>query len=297
MSFLWFLSQYRSNAGNTFFLLITSLGQEIFTAAVLCWLYWCVNKKHAYILGFSYFASGLLVQGLKITFRIPRPWGLDPDFQAVEKAVPNATGYSFPSGHTQSITALLGTLSLMLKKKPLKVLCFVVIFLVGFSRMYLGVHTPLDVSVGFAVTLICVLLFWYIFNKKEVVWEKPVLISICLLAASLLLMIYALVLYKSDAIEFNYVQDCFKASGAGVAFAAGYYCDNTQIRFREASGWKQRILRFSIGIVVTILLLEGLKPLIGASLQACFVRYFLAMIWVTAVYPALFVRFGKGGRS
>ena len=124
MSFLWFLSDLRTPAGDFFFQQITYLGQEIFVVAVICWLYWCVSKKSAYILGFSYFLSGLLIQALKITFRVPRPWKLDSSFKAVESALPEATGYSFPSGHTQSITALFGTLALSARKKWQTVLCF-----------------------------------------------------------------------------------------------------------------------------------------------------------------------------
>ena len=76
MTFLWFLSDLRTPTGDFFFQQITYLGQEIFVVAVICWLYWCVSKKSAYILGFSYFLSGLLIQALKITFRVPRPWTL-----------------------------------------------------------------------------------------------------------------------------------------------------------------------------------------------------------------------------
>ena len=107
MDFLNLLSQYRTPAGDVFFQGITLLAQETFVVVVICWLFWCSNKKLAYCLGFTYFTSGLLVQGLKITFRVPRPWLLDSAFEPVASAVPGATGYSFPSGNTQSITALL----------------------------------------------------------------------------------------------------------------------------------------------------------------------------------------------
>ena len=122
MEFLNFLAQYRTPAADAIFQAITLLAQETFVVVVICWLFWCSQKKLAYCLGFSYFTSGLLVQGLKITFRVPRPWILDPSFQPVASAVPGATGYSFPSGHTQSITALLGTLGFYFKKEPLQIL-------------------------------------------------------------------------------------------------------------------------------------------------------------------------------
>lgn len=141
MEFLEFLAGYRTGALDVFFQGVTYLAQEVFVIAVICWLYWCSNKKLAYTLGFSYFTSGLLVQGLKITFRIPRPWVLNPEFKAVESAVAGATGYSFPSGHTQSCTALFGTLGFHVKKAAAKILCGVMIFLIGFSRMYWLPHT------------------------------------------------------------------------------------------------------------------------------------------------------------
>ena len=293
MSFLWFLSDLRSPVLDFLFQKITTLGQEIFVMAVICWLYWCVEKKLAYILGFSYFTSGLLVQALKISFRVPRPWDLDPSFKAVESAIPAATGYSFPSGHTQSITALMGTLALGARKKWQAVLCVLIIFLVGFSRMYLGVHTPLDVSVGFLLSVISVLFCWYLFNKKQFIWDRPLTLSVILGIASILVCVYSLILYSSDMIDISYSRDCLKAAGAGCAFAIGFYVENTRIRFETAGELKTRILRFLIGAVVAVLLLKGLKPLIGTSLAASFIRYFLAVLWVLMVYPLLFVRFEK----
>ena len=65
MDFLNLLSQYRTPAGDVFFQGITLLAQETFVVVVICWLFWCSNKKLAYCLGFTYFTSGLLVQGLK----------------------------------------------------------------------------------------------------------------------------------------------------------------------------------------------------------------------------------------
>ena len=100
MSFLWTLSGIRTPLLDTIYQLITFLAQELVIIAVICALYWCIDKKLAVQIGFNYLCAGLLVQSLKITFRIPRPWVLDPEFKAVESAIPAATGYSFPSGHT-----------------------------------------------------------------------------------------------------------------------------------------------------------------------------------------------------
>lgn len=293
MEFLNLLAQYRTPLGDAFFQAVTLLAQETFVVVVICWLFWCSNKKLAYCLGFTYFSSGLLVQGLKITFRVPRPWLLDPNFQPVASAVPGATGYSFPSGHTQSITALLGTLGFYTKKKPLRFLCFLFVFLVGFSRMYLGCHTPQDVLVSFGVSIVCVFLCYHFLYKKEYFKNRESLVSVFMGIVCVVLLGYTLFLYKSGAIEFHYAQDCIKACGAGAAFSLGYYLTETYIPFTPPNSFQGQALRFIIGIAVTLLLQAGLKPIIGQSLAASFIRYFLVVFWIITVYPYVFYKKGK----
>lgn len=292
MEFLHFLSQFRTDGGDILFQLITYTAQELFVVGIICWLFWCSNKRLAYTLGFSYFTSGLLVQGLKITFRIPRPWILDSSFQPVASAVPGATGYSFPSGHTQSITALFVTAALHFRKHLHQILCFVVIFLVGFSRMYLGCHTPKDVIVSFSLSFLCVIFcYHYIYRKKS--FEKaPGKVAVIMLFISLALSFYSLFLEKTGYIDSIYAKDCLKAGGAGAAFALGYYLEQRFIRFRLPENTKHKILRLVFGLLGALIIQEGLKPLIGTSLPASFLRYFLTVFWILTVYPFLFTKYG-----
>lgn len=153
MDFLRLLEGIRNPVLDSFFQWITYFGQEICILAVICLFYWCLDKKFAYRLGFIYFSAGLCIQTLKITFRIPRPWILDPEFHPVASAVPAATGYSFPSGHTQGGTCLFVPLALRSRKFWQKCLCILMFLAIGFSRMYLGVHTPKDVFTAMAVSL------------------------------------------------------------------------------------------------------------------------------------------------
>ncbi len=290
MDFLHFIAQYRTPEADLFFQGITYLAQEVFVIAIICWLFWCSNKKLAYTLGFSYFLSGLLVQALKITFRIPRPWILDPAFAAVPSALAGATGYSFPSGHTQSITALFGTLALHAKKWHQKLLCAAVIVLVGFSRMYLGVHTPKDVLTSFFLSIGCTLVCYVLFYRKEAAAGREALISLLMAVMSAALVLYAAVLYQNSTIELHYAQDCIKASGAGMAFALGYYVEQKYIRFSPPAKTRQKVLRLAVGLAVALLLQTGLKPIIGESLPASFLRYFLVVAWALMFYPVLFTK-------
>lgn len=290
MDFLYFLAQFRSPAADTLVQGITYIAEETIVMGILCWLFWCANKQLAYCLGFSYFTSGLLVQGLKITFRVPRPWVLDPAFQPVASAIPGATSYSFPSGHTQSATALMGTLGLFFKNKTAKIICFILIAAVMFSRMYLGVHTPQDVCVSFLVSFACVLLSYIFFYRNKKANNNETIISIIMILVCTALSIYAVVLNRNEILPVDFAEDCIKASGAGVAFAIGYFVERRYIRFSLPETFVKKILRLIIGLTVTLFIQQGLKPVLGTSLPASFVRYFLVVAWVVIIYPFLFTK-------
>ena len=286
MEFLRFLAQYRTPLGDALFQAVTWFGEETLVLVVICWLYWCKDKKLAYTIGLTYFFSGLLVQGLKITFRIPRPWVLDPDFQAVPSAVPGATGYSFPSGHTQSGTALYASLALSSSKIWQKSLCVLLFLAIGFSRMYLGCHTPQDVLTAMALSLLCSLLAYRFLYRRPDSFARSGRISCLLTVCAVFLLLYTAWLYARGTLSLDHAADCAKASGAGLGFALGFYLENRWIRFSTDS--PSPLLRLLLGLLAALALLEGLKPLLGASLMAGAVRYFLAVLWILALYPFLF---------
>lgn len=290
MEFLRFLSQYRAPVLDALFQIITVLAQETVIVAVICWLYWCADKRLAYTLGFSFFASGLCVQGLKITFRIPRPWVLDPDFKPVASAVDGATGYSFPSGHTQSATSLLSTLGFSTRRRGLRLLCVIGFLAVGFSRMYLGVHTPKDVFVSMAVTLVLSALASALFRRIADDRSKDPIISIVLAAVSAALLLYAQSLHRSGVIELAYAMDCFKSGGAGLAFGIGFYLERRFVNFSLPGSLRIRILRFAAGIAVTLVLQTGLKLVFPGILFFAAFRYFLLVFWILVLYPWIFIR-------
>ncbi len=293
MEFLYFLAQFRSPLLNMLFQNITYLAQDIFVIVIISWLFWCSDKRLAYALGFSYFTSGLLVQGLKITFRIPRPWALDPDFQPVASAVPGATGYSFPSGHTQSSTALFGTLFLRARKVIYKIICLLIIALIMLSRMYLGVHTPMDVGVSFCLSIVCTVLCHLCIYKKDLVSGREEILAVLMGIICILLCVYAVFLNQSGAIAADYTADCIKAAGAGMAFALGFYIERTRINFAPPASFRSKIIRLLLGLAVTLAIQQGLKPILGGSLLSGFVRYFLAVAWITVLYPFLFTKYSE----
>ena len=292
MELLRFLEGIRAPFPDTVFSLITHLGEETISMIVICAFFWCINKRTAYIIGIAYFLSGLTVQGMKICFRIERPWVIDPEFRPVPSAIGNATGYSFPSGHTQSATTLFGSLGAQTKQKPLKAACLLAAILVGFSRMYLGVHTLLDVVTAFLISLLFIFLTVKTLADDSENRKRELVLSLFMVLYACAVIVIAMSLFCSGKIEQVYLSDCLKAAGAGVGFAVGMYVERIYIKFSVgAKNVLWQVFKFILGIVGVLLIKEGMKLLLGDSLAVDTVRYFLITIWVTTLFPLIIRRF------
>ena len=272
--------------------LITGLGEEEVILVIICVAFWCVNKMFAYRAGIVFFLSGITVQGAKITFRVDRPWVADQTFTPVQSAMERATGFSFPSGHTQAAASLFGSLGAQFRKVPLKIICFAIVFLVAFSRLYLGVHTLSDVVASVIITLLLVFVVFKFFGGETVCKKRVLCFSLFIIVYAVAAIIYATVLFNGDIIERAYMIDCLKASGAAMGFAAGMYIENVYIRFSvRARSILFQIIKFVLGFAGVMAIKEGLKPLIGDSPAADTVRYFLMTFWIIGLYPLIIKRF------
>ena len=167
MAFLKFLEGIRNPFFDWFFSLITLIGDETVFLVIALVVFWCVSKREGYYLLFVGFFGQIINNFLKLIFRIPRPFIIDKTLTTVGNVEERALGYSFPSGHTQNIAGTLGTIHAKSKKLWIRIPCIVIIVLVAFSRMYLGVHTPLDVFVSLGIALVLVLALYPMFKTEE----------------------------------------------------------------------------------------------------------------------------------
>jgi undecaprenyl-diphosphatase len=288
MEFLKFLAQFRTPTLTLIFSMFTSFGEEILTITIICFLYWCYNKKLARMICLAFFTSGLIVQSLKLTFCIPRPWVLCPTFKPVASSIETATGYSFPSGHTQSSSSLFGSLAFLSKKSWLRILYSTIIIGVGFSRMYLGYHTPKDVLASMGISLLIV----YLINKViPVSTYKASTVAISLAVFSAIILVYALILKNLPGADLTQFHDCFKAAGAGIGFALGWYIEPLYINFDEKKGSLPiQVLKLLLGLIVAVILKSGLKVVLGTGLTADAVRYFILVCWIMILYPMIIVK-------
>ena len=171
---------------------VTELGGETLFMLFMLVVFWCVDKNKGYFLMLLCFTGTAVNQMLKITFCIPRPWVLDPSFEIVESARAGATGFSFPSGHTQNAVAAYGGMFCITKKLWVRVVCMALALLIPFSRLYLGVHTPLDVGVSFLIGWLLVLAFYPLLEEIGHRGEVLERIWLILLVPAALFLLYAL---------------------------------------------------------------------------------------------------------
>ena len=162
------------------------LGTEEFFLVILSALYWCVDASIGLRVAITLLISNTVNDSLKLLFRGARPYWFDTTL----KGFAHESSFGIPSGHSQNSMVVWGTIALGFKKRWLTIICAVIIFLVGFSRMYLGVHWVSDVISGWLIGLA---LLWLVakFEKPVVNWwvMRPLGMQVVLSAIIALAMI------------------------------------------------------------------------------------------------------------
>ena len=301
MAFLRFIESLRTPFLDGFFSTVTHLGEETFFIILGLLVLWCVDKKQGYYLLSIGFIGTIFNQFLKLWFRIPRPWVLDEKFTIVESARAEATGYSFPSGHTQSSVGIFGALARWNKQKIVRIVCIIICVLVPLSRLYLGVHTPLDVGVSVGLAVILIFGLYPIVNKAT---EKPkymriLLGGIVLLSLGLLAFV-SFYKFPSDVDIVNLesgIENAYKMLGCTLGVYLSFEIDEHFIKFKTNATLPAQIIKFVLGLIPLLLIKEGMKvPLsviFGGSYIADGVRYLLIVLFAGCIWPLTFKLFSK----
>lgn len=150
------LHEHATRPLTEFFEAVTTLGNGIVLAGVAAIAAYLLARRRYYteavLMVLAYVGAEVLSYSLKLAFRRDRPFFTDP--------LATVSTYSFPSGHATVSVAVYGALCLVLLRRltgPARVVCLVaavlLVSLIGFSRLYLGVHFLSDVLAGFSVGL------------------------------------------------------------------------------------------------------------------------------------------------
>ena len=274
---------------------VVSPAMYIFVAV----LYWCFNKGAATFIAMN-LSSGMLVNQLvKNIFCVYRPWIRDPRVMPLEAAKVNATGYSFPSGHTQiAASEFLSVARWQKKRLWIVILCVLMTVLVMFTRMYLGVHTLQDVLVSFLLSLVILFL-----NAKLLKWVEGggkrdiTVLVVGLLMTVAMLAFTALKSYPCDVVDgkllvdpAHMITDCYAAAGCASGFLIGWFLERRFLHFKTDVSGKVRFGRAIFGSVVLYVcaaFARGAMTNLHANWGE-YVFFFFAFVYILFIYPAIF---------
>jgi len=305
MELLYLLESLRVPVLNELMLLITTLGEETAFLVAAMIVFWCVNKRYGYYMLSVGFLGTLTNQFLKLTFQEPRPWVIDPEFTILEQARDAAAGFSLPSGHSTSAVGTFGSIAAFTEKKWIRYACIAICILVPFSRMYIGVHTPVDVLAGAATALVLV------YALRPMCWRKLDDRKIMDLMTMMLTMAFALLLF-ANFYPFEIQQDqllnlqsgsknAYTMIGSVGGLLVVYPLEKKYVNFETKAKWWVQILKVLLGFALVLVVKEGLRvpmeTLFAGHMAARAVRYFLIVIVAGLVWPMSFRWLSQSGEK
>ena len=305
MDILYALEKIRTPFWNGVMSAVTQLGGEVIFIVAAVVVFWCVSKWEGYYLMTIAFCGTVLNQFLKLICRVPRPWVRDPNFTIVESARAEATGYSFPSGHTQNAIGLFGGMARWGGRRWVRLGLTVLALVIAFSRMYLGVHTPADVGVSLVLAAALVLGLYPLMRRAQ---EKPRYMGYVL--AAMLVVSGAFVVFvetcgfPADMDAENLasgIGNVWKMLGAVAGMTLAWLLDRRYIHFETQAVWWVQVIKVVVGMALLLAIKSGLKApllaLLGHEGLAGGVRYFLLVLVAGAVWPLAFRPMSKWGKG
>ena len=305
MDILYALEKIRTPFWNGVMSAVTQLGGEVIFIVAAVVVFWCVSKWEGYYLRTIAFCGTVLNQFLKLICRVPRPWVRDPNFTIVESARAEATGYSFPSGHTQNAIGLFGGMARWGGRRWVRLGLTALALVIAFSRMYLGVQTPADVGVSLVLAAALVLGLYPLMRRAQ---EKPrymgyVLAAMLVVSGAFVVFVEAYG-FSADTDAENLasgIGNAWKMLGAVAGMTLAWLLDRRYIHFETQAVWWVQVIKVAVGMALLLAIKSGLKAplraLLGHEGLAGGVRYFLLVLVAGAVWPLVFRPMSKWGKG
>jgi len=292
---------------------ISLLATEYFFIFIIPLIYWCIDSITGLRMAFMLVTSGVFNSFFKMIFHSPRPFWFDGRVKSLSQEI----SFGLPSGHSQNAASLYGMMAASIKKKVITILLIFIVFLVGLSRLYLGMHFVRDVLAGWLIGAILVVLYMAV-EKPVSRWLSTKTIGLQILLSFLFSIVLILIgvagqstslhwqmpqAWVDTAIQtggavpdpFN-INDVITLAGVAFGFTTGYALWIKKFGIPKVRGSAlKRFARFFVGIIGVVIIYLGLKmvfpeePLIlGYTLR--YIRYTLMSLWVSFFAPYLFIK-------
>ncbi len=287
---------------------VTFLGDEEFYVLLLPIIYWSFDQMAGLRVGMMLLLSNCFNTLFKFLFRTPRPYWIS---DSVTNHL-HERSFGLPSGHAQNAATIWGWLAVEVKRRWFSVVMVVLIFLIGLSRIVLGVHFLGDVLLGWLIGGLLVWAFaaWYekvghwvnaqsLGAKLGLVAASTAVLMLVILGARMLAGDWVMnpewAARAVDAEPFN-LDGTFTLGGIWLGMLGGFVIlDEKKGRFLAGEGGWRRLVRFLIGLVGVLILYFGLGQVFPrganfASFALRFLRYALIGLWISWVGPLLFAK-------
>lgn len=239
-------------------------------------MFWFVNKRDGEFCMMNTICAYMIANFFKLIIKEPRPYEIDKSIIPTYEE----TSYSTPSAHTAIATAGYGSLILVIKNNIWRIVFFVLLALIIFSRLWMGLHTPLDVILGIIVAVAVMVANWYLLKISYESERNYYIVGFAYI------IIFALVL-ASIAIN---IDNDYKNLSLGSGFLMGLLVSRL-LEHRYVShevqdySLKNKVILGFIGILVTGIII-GITYITG-NLALMFTGGFLALLWGYVVFPYL----------
>ena len=297
--------------------LVTMLGQEEFYMLVMPALYWSLDAGLGLRVGILLLLGNQVNTIAKLAFHSPRPYWYDPRI----KGLASEASYGLPSNHAQNAASIWGLLAVSIRQTWVRVILGILIFLIGLSRIILGVHFISDVVIGWAFGGLLLWLFLKL-EKPVAGWLRartlPETLGIILASTALLIGLVLLTSAAtgdqpipsawtqnalisqpdSSAINPRDISGAFTIAGTWLGLLSGVaWLYHHQGGLKTSGTPGQRILRYLVGAAGVFVLYYGLGTVFPRNADVLsyslrLIRYTLVGLWISAVAPLVFARLG-----
>lgn len=299
----------------------TSLGEEEFFLLIVPVVFWCASPGIGLRMGLLLLISSGLSTVFKLVIHGPRPYWTDPRVIAFTAE----SSFGAPSGHSTNAASVWGGLAHLHGKKWVWLAVTILVFLIGVSRVYMGVHFPHDVLLGWFLGAVVLLAFLKL-EKPVAAWLNgfalPAQVGIVFAASVTLVLsgVLARLLLGSWELPPGWVAAAVKAApeaepihplslsdlvshaGALLGLGLGVLWLPHVDGFDSGGPLLKRATRVVLGFVGVLLIWRGLGMLLpdGEDAVSCafrYLRYALLGLWISALGPMMFTLLRLAERS